>query len=56
MTQPTTVFFGPDAGGKLGNPKIYLRTLLFSTGKRGVVVEGMYLKATRNETKQNFNI
>src|SRR5437588_12626809 len=38
MTQPTVVFFGPD-GSRFDSDKnkIYLRTLLYSTAKRGQV-------------------
>ncbi|WP_141521516.1 hypothetical protein [Novosphingobium sp. PC22D] len=59
MTQPTVVFFGPDAlrADKLSPPpKIYLRALLFSTSKRGRVVESMHAALHRNESHQNFNI
>src|ERR1700674_4393475 len=59
MTQPTVIFFGPDtprshSGTPL--PKVYLRTLLFSTSKRGRVIESMHVALSRNETHQNFNI
>ena len=57
MTQPTTVFFGPD--GPMfdrGKNKVYLRTLLYSTAKRGHVIESLYLSLHRGETKQNFNV
>lgn len=30
--------------------------LLFSTSKRGRVIESMHVKLSRNETHQNFNI
>jgi hypothetical protein len=56
MTQPTTVFFGPDGPGFEGDSKVYLRTLLYSSAKRGYVLESLHLSLTRNETKQNFNI
>jgi hypothetical protein len=60
MTQPTVIFLGPDGGSPsgLGNmlPKVFLRTLLFSTAKRGRVVESMHIAVSRNETHQNFNI
>lgn len=61
MTQPTLIFFGPDtpvAGIGLKNPlpKIYLRTLLFSTSKRGRIIENMHIALSRNETHQNFSI
>jgi len=57
MTQPATVFFGPDGGNyDIPKNKVYLRTLLFSTAKRGHVLESLYLSLQRNETKQNFSI
>jgi hypothetical protein len=59
MTQPTTIFFGPDtprSPDEAPSPKVYLRTLLFSTSKRGRVVESMHVTLSRNETHQNFNI
>lgn len=59
MTQPTVVFFGFDAPRHKEQsplPKIYLRTLLFSTGKRGQMIESMHIKVIRDETSQNFNI
>lgn len=60
MTQPTVIFFGPDGGfpsrpGK-PRPKVFLRTLLFATAKRGRVIESMHVGVSRNETHQNFNI
>jgi hypothetical protein len=59
MTQPTVIFFGPDtprSRDTIGSPKVYLRTLLFSTSKRGRVIESMHVALSRNETHQNFNI
>ncbi|QBC32248.1 hypothetical protein [Pandoraea sp. XY-2] len=59
MTQPTVIFFGPDVprpGRRAPLPKIYLRTLLFSTSKRGRIIESMHVAIHRNETHQNFNI
>ncbi len=57
MTQPTVIFFGPD-GSKFESSKnkIYLRTLLYSTAKRGQVLESLHISLHRNESKQNFNI
>lgn len=57
MTQPTVVFFGPD-GSRFDSKKnkIYLRTLLYSTAKRGQVLESLHVSLQRNESKQNFNI
>src|SRR5438105_7952779 len=59
MTQPAVIFFGPDPPLDPNDPpipKVYLRTLLFSTSKRGRVVESMHVALARNETHQNFNI
>jgi len=49
----------PDASrsnGGTGLPKVFLRTLLFSTSKRGRVIESMDVALSRNEMHQNFNI
>lgn len=54
MTRPTVIFFGPDGGD--GPPKVFLRTLLYCTSKRGRVIENMFVRVRRGETKQNFNI
>lgn len=42
MTQPTMLFLGRDRGS--GIPKLWLRTLLFSTSARGQIVESMFLR------------
>ncbi len=54
MTQPTVVYFGPD--GKRGYPKVFLRTLLYSTSRRGQIVESMFVRLRRRESIQAFNI
>lgn len=59
MTQPTVIFFGPDTPRihrDIPSPKVYLRTLLFSTSKRGRIIQSMHVSLARNETVQNFNI
>ncbi len=58
MTQPTVIFFGPDGGTPQRDPKpkVFLRTLLFATSKRGRVVESIHVRLSRGETRQNFNI
>lgn len=59
MTQPTMIFFGPDKprdSEDIPFPKVYLRTLLFSTSKRGRIIESMHVSLSRNETHQTFNI
>ncbi len=57
MTQPTVIFFGPD-GSRFDSSKnkIYLRTLLYSTAKKGNVLESLHVSLQRNESKQNFSI
>jgi hypothetical protein len=57
MTQPTVIFFGPDSGrDDPPLPKIFLRTHLFSTARRGRVIECMHVALSRGETHQNFSI
>ena len=56
MTRPTVIYFGPDGGSKAKAPKVYLRTLLYSTGKRGRIIENMFVRLHRGETRQNFNV
>jgi hypothetical protein len=56
MTQPTTICFGPDGPTFDGNRKIYLRSLMYSTGKRGVVIENMFVELSRGETNNSFPI
>jgi hypothetical protein len=53
MTQPTLIAF---LDAREGRPKVYLRTLLYSTARRGHVVESMFLRLRRGESHQNFNI
>lgn len=54
MTRPTIIFFGPDGEG--GAPKVFIRALLYSTGKRGLLIENMYLRLRRGESTQTFNV
>lgn len=57
MTQPTSIFFGPDGGFFEGTKnKVYLRTLLYSSSRKGQVLESMHVTLERGETKQNFSI
>lgn len=55
MTQPTLIAFGHDHSN-IKEPKIYLRALIFSTAKRGRIIENIFLKIHRGESLQNFNI
>jgi hypothetical protein len=57
MTQPTLVFFGPEVSNKgHRHNKVFFRTLLYSTSKKGHVIESMHISLERGETKQNFSI
>lgn len=54
MTQPTMVFFGTDSPG--GPKKVVLRTLLYSTAKRGHIVENMFVRLQCGKAMQNFSV
>ena len=59
MTQPTVIYLGPDGSRDElpdGTPKVFLRMLLFGTSKRGRIIESMYVRLSRNESRQTFNI
>lgn len=60
MTQPALVCFIIERRSTSESvslhPKIYLRTLLFSSGKRGNIVESMYVRLRRGDTVQTFNV
>jgi hypothetical protein len=51
MTQPMLVGFLHEAE----QPKIFFRAMLYATGKRGHIVEALYLKVVRGESRQTFN-
>lgn len=59
MTRPMVIYFGPD-GSRYGieprHQKVFFRTILYSTGKRGQIIENMFIRLHRGETRQNFNI
>jgi hypothetical protein len=59
MTQPTVIFFGPDGPREARGdtpPKVFLRTLLFSTSKRGRIIENMYVSLSCEDISQDFNV
>ena len=59
MTRPTQIFFGydqPRDDDTAAWPKVFLRTLLFATSKRGRVVENVYVKLTCEDITQSFNV
>src|SRR5262249_52845929 len=51
MTQPMLVGFLHEAD----QPKIFFRAMLYASGKRGRIVEALYLKVKRGETTETFN-
>ncbi len=51
MTQPVQIAFLYEGKQR---PKIFLRTLLYATGKRGYVIEGLFLKVRHKESTQTF--
>jgi hypothetical protein len=53
MTRPVLVCFLYDLPQE--EPKIFFRALLFATGKRGHMLESMFLKVRRGESAQTFN-
>jgi hypothetical protein len=59
MTQPTVIFFGPEKSERPeqpASPKVFLKTLLVSTSKKGRVIESMYVSLTRSESHQSFGV
>jgi hypothetical protein len=53
MVRPSLIAF-LDAGGNDG-PKVWFRTLLYSTSRRGNVLESMFVRVRRGEAQQNFS-
>jgi hypothetical protein len=54
MTTPTIIFFGYDFEPKV-TPKIFLRTLLYSTATQGQIVEGMFVKVRCGNFERIFS-
>ncbi|MDX3884189.1 MAG: hypothetical protein QHC65_07190 [Sphingomonas sp.] len=54
MTKPTIAFFGYDMVPR-ATPKVFLRTLLYSTANRGHVIEGMFVKVRHGEGERVFS-
>ena len=59
MTQPTIIYFGYDKSAfrpsAHTDAKVFLRTLLYATSKRGRVIENMFVRVHRAETSQTFS-
>lgn len=57
MTKPAFVAFCYDAGrDNQPLPKIFIRALLYSTGRRGHVIENMYIIVRSGERQGTFNV
>lgn len=54
MTRPAIVFFGYDTSPNQ-MPKIFLRALLFSTAKRGHVIENMFVEVSHDGKSCTFS-
>jgi hypothetical protein len=55
-TQPSFIAFRYDFVGKSQpQAKIFLRTLLFSTGKRGIVIENLFLRVKEGSRTEEFS-
>src|SRR5260370_11911528 len=53
MSEPALVALLYDL--PIGEPKVFFRALLYSTGKRGQMIESMFLRVRRGEVSQTFN-
>src|SRR5271166_557710 len=51
MTQPMLIGFLFEKE----EPKIFFRAMLYSTGKRGHIIEALYLKVHHGESTQTFS-
>jgi hypothetical protein len=55
-TRPSFIAFRYDFVGKLHpQAKIFLRALLYSTGKRGIVIESLFLRVREGERSEEFS-
>jgi hypothetical protein len=52
MTKPTIVCFGTVSGDQKNIPKVFLRTLLYCTAKRGIIVENMFTNVHHDNSCQ----
>jgi hypothetical protein len=54
MTRPNIFALHPREGLSVQCPKVFMRVLLFSTGKRGRALGGMFIKITSDQDVQRF--
>ena len=55
MTRPTLIVFAHDRSAVV-SPKVFMRTLLFATSKRGRVAESMYISVYRSDSRIDFTL
>lgn len=56
MTQPTTIYFGPDSSRHWNYPKIYLRALLYATATRGCILQSMVALLKCGDDARYFDV
>lgn len=56
MTKPAFIAFSYDLIEGKPKAKIFIRSLLYGTNKRGQVIENMFATLRRGETQQTFNV
>ena len=56
LTRPNVIFFGFDSTPSKPDPKIFFRALLYSTSKRGQLIESMHVRVSHGESVHNFSI
>jgi hypothetical protein len=56
MSKPAFIAFCYDSQGQNSAAKIFIRSLLYSTGKRGQIVETMYVVVHHDGKKVTFNV
>jgi hypothetical protein len=59
ITRPSVIYFGADGPLKVSEQhkkKIFVRALLYSTGKRGCVIESMHATLNRGGASQTFSL
>lgn len=55
MTQPTMVAVLYDLSHQKTCPKVFFRTLLYSTSQKGQIIESMFIRLKRGESIQTFS-
>lgn len=55
MVKPSQIWFGFSKPNQKG-AAVFIKTLLYTSGLQGRVVESMYVTLSKGETKQSFNI